>query len=140
MLTDKVVAGYTDLPFVVNVINPVPILQQNKSSITTNPFIPNEQKDFELEMLNKEANEIMEKEFNTTQMASIKNQTLNDILKNISDSTIGLLDDLFKKPANVGFIPYFEKIVKKNHRYAYLGILLIIIAFLLYHFTGNLRR
>lgn len=126
MLTDKVVAGYTDLPFVVNVTNTVPVLQQNKSTIITNPFIPNEQKEFEIQMLNKEANEILEKEYEKNQMTSIKNQSLQEILQNISKSVTGILDDLFKQK-NKNFLEHLFTIFTKDNRYAYIGVLLIMI-------------
>ena len=53
--------------------NPVPILQQEKSSITTNPFIPNDQKIKELEIIDKEANKIIEDAYNKNKTSSIAN-------------------------------------------------------------------
>lgn len=129
MLTDKVIAGYTDLPFVVNVINPTPILQQNKSSIVTNPFIPNEQREFELSLLDEEANEIIEKQYENTQLSSIKNQSIQQIFRNIANSVTDILDDVFKpREESVSLSEHLLNTFTKNQRYAYIGVLLIILA------------
>lgn len=109
--------------------NPVPILQQEKSNITTNPFIPNEQKIKELEIIDKEANKIIEDAYNKNKTSSISNLSIKDIITNISDSVIGLLDDLFAKPENINWKDYLSSILQKNQRYTYLGILFLIIAF-----------
>jgi hypothetical protein len=109
--------------------NPVPILQQEKSNITTNPFIPNEQKIKELEIIDKEANKIIEDAYNKNKTSSISNLSIKDIITNISDSVIGLLDDLFSKPENINWKDYLSSILQKNQRYTYLGILFLIIAF-----------
>ena len=109
--------------------NPVPILQQEKSNITTNPFIPNEQKIKELEIIDKKANKIIEDAYNTNKTTSISNLSIKDIIINISDSVIGLLDDLFVKPENIDWPNYISSILQKNQRYTYIGILFLIIAF-----------
>ena len=109
--------------------NPVPILQQQKSNITTNPFIPNEQKIKELEIIDKKANKIIEDAYNTNKTTSISNLSIKDIIINISDSVIGLLDDLFVKPENIDWPNYISSILQKNQRYTYIGILFLIIAF-----------
>ena len=109
--------------------NPVPILQQEKSNITTNPFIPSEQKIKELEIIDKKANKIIEDAYNTNKTTSISNLSIKDIIINISDSVIGLLDDLFVKPENIDWPNYISSILQKNQRYTYIGILFLIIAF-----------
>jgi hypothetical protein len=109
--------------------NPIPILQQEKSSITTNPFIPNDQKIKELEIIDKEANKIIEDAYNKNKTSSIANLSITDIVKNIADSIIGLLDDLFTKPEDINWVDYILNILQKNQRYTYIGILLLIIAF-----------
>jgi hypothetical protein len=109
--------------------NPVPILQQEKSNITTNPFIPNEQKIKELEIIDKKANKIIEDAYNKNKTTSISNLSIKDIIINISDSVIGILDDLFVKPENINWPNYISSILQKNQRYTYIGILFLIIAF-----------
>lgn len=117
--------------------NPVNILQQAKSSkLTTNPFIPNEQRTFEIETIQQEANKIVEEAYKINQQSSIKNMSLADINKNISKSVIDVLDDLFIKPDDVTWLKYIPMILYKEQRYAYIGILLIFVA-LIYMFFRN---
>lgn len=113
---------------IINIQNPVPILQQERSSITTNPFIPNEQKTLELETLDKEANKIIEEAWVKSKSNSIKNLSLNDINQNVSSSFIGLIDDLFTKPKETPWKEYIVEIFNKDQRFTYIGILFILIA------------
>jgi len=114
---------------IVNITNPIPILQQERSQITTNPFIPNEQQTFELEQLDTKANQIIEETYNKNKTNSIANLNLRDISKNISSSFIGILDDIFNKPEDIKWIDYIFFIFQKDQRYAYIGIVLLMIAF-----------
>lgn len=139
MLTDNVIAE-TDFPVVVNITNPVPILQQNKSSIITNPFIPNEQKEFEIELLNKEASEILEKEYQEKQRDSIKNQTIEGIFKKMINSILGVLDDIFKKPEDINFFHHLLNILSKENRYAYIGVFLILMVIIYNLLRGYLMK
>lgn len=113
---------------IINLQNPQPILQQDRSNIVTNPFIPNAQKEKELETINKEASDIIEKEYNKNKTSSILNQPIKDINKNIAESVIGILDDLFNKPDDTDWTSYIQTILQKDQRYAYIGILFILIA------------
>ena len=106
-----------------------PILQQEKSSITTNAFIPDNQKQSELSVVQSEANDIILKQYNQNITSSIQNLSLADINRNISKSCIGLLDDSFNKPDNITWIDYIQIIIKKDQRYTYIGFLFIFIAF-----------
>jgi len=106
-----------------------PILQQEKSSITTNAFIPDNQKQSELSVVQLEANDIILKQYNQNITSSIQNLSLADINRNISKSCIGLLDDSFNKPDNITWIDYIQIIIKKDQRYTYIGFLFIFIAF-----------
>lgn len=113
---------------IINIQNPVPILKQEKSSIITNPFIPNEQKQLEIQELDKEANEIMEIAWAQSKTNSIANLSLNQINKNVSFSVIGFLDDLFLKPKDISWKDYLIEIIQKEQRYTYIGVLFILIA------------
>jgi hypothetical protein len=113
---------------IANISNAVPILQQERSQITTNPFIPNSQKIKELEELDKDAAEIIESEYNKNKTTSIYNLSIKEINKNISSSVIGFLDDLFKKPKDIPWRLYLPMIIQKDQRYTYIGVLFIIIA------------
>ena len=114
---------------IANIQNPVPILQQERSQIITNPFIPNVQKEKELETIDKQANDIIEQAYNKNKTNSIANLSVSDINKNLSQSVIGFLDDLFLKPQDVPWKTYLPMILQKDQRYTYIGILFIIIAF-----------
>ena len=107
---------------IANIQNPVNILQQERSKITTNPFIPNEQKMMEFQTIDRESNEIIKKAYEKN---NIYNFSIKQINENISKSTIGFLDDLFIKPENNNWIEYIQIILLKEERYVYLGFLLI---------------
>jgi hypothetical protein len=107
---------------IANIQNPVNILQQERSKITTNPFIPNEQKIMEFQTIDRESNEIIKKAYEKN---NIYNFSIKQINENISKSTIGFLDDLFIKPENNNWIEYLQIILLKEERYVYFGFLLI---------------
>jgi hypothetical protein len=119
-LSDQVIANLT---------NPTPILQQDKSSkLTTNPFIPNEQREKEIEAIQQEANSIVEDAYRTNKTSSISNMTLVQINQNLSNSVTGFIDDIFTKPKDIPWRNYLPVIIQKDQRYAYLGLLFIFIA------------
>ena len=95
------------------ILSSKPILQQEKSSINSNAFIPDNQKQAELSFVQSEANDIILKQYNQNISSSIQNLTLSDINRNISNSCIGLLDDSFNKPDNITWVDYIQIII--NH-------------------------
>jgi hypothetical protein len=110
----------------------VPILRQDKSQIITNPFIPNVQREKEILQIQRNANSIVEqanKENNTT---SIANTSLKDIHKNTILALSGGFNDMFNKPSEVTWIQHLLYIIIKDQRYAYIGIVLIITAIVVY--------
>lgn len=111
-----------------NIQNPTPILLQQKSKITTNPFISETQKKIELQAIQDNANKIMTDFYNKNSTSSIKNLSLSDINKNTSESILGLLDDLLNKPQDIKWITYIQICLKKDNRYTYIGIIFIVIA------------
>ncbi len=113
---------------IINIENPVPILKQERSEIITNPFIPNEQKSKELEILDKDANKIIEDAYNKSKVNSISNLRLRDILTNISSSYIGIMEDIFNKPLDKDWLSYIQEIIIKDNRYTYIGITFILLA------------
>lgn len=113
---------------IANISNVKPILQQERSKITTNPFIPNEQKQIELEELDKEANDIIQEQYNKNRTTSISNISIRDITKNISSSFIGFFNDLFTKPEDIAWTEYLQTIFTKDQRHTYIGVLFILIA------------
>jgi hypothetical protein len=108
--------------------NPEPILLQQKSKLTTNAFIPDAQKENELQDLQNNANKIMLEYYNKNTTSSIQNLSLSEINKNMANSVIGLMDDLLNKPNNVGWLSHIEICLKKDNRYTYIGIIFVIIA------------
>ena len=116
---------------IANIQNPVNILKQEKSKITTNPFIPNEQKIMELEVIDRESNEIIKK---AHEKNNIYNLSIKQINENISKSVIGFLDDLFIKPENNDWINYIQIILLKEDRYVYFGFILIMFVILMQAF------
>jgi len=107
---------------IANIQNPVNILKQQSSKITTNPFIPNEQKIKEFEIIDKEANEIIKKAYSKN---DIYNFSINEINKRISKSITGFLDDLFVKPEKYNWVEYLQLILLEEERYVYFGFILI---------------
>jgi hypothetical protein len=99
---------------ILNISNPVPILQQPPSNMTTNIFIPKNDQD----------------------IVTVERENADDLSMNeqISNSFIGFLNDLYNKPEDINWSTYLIQILKKNNRYTYFGILLIIIA-ILYQIT-----
>lgn len=119
-MSDKVIA---------NLLPQKPILQQDKSSlVTTNPFIPNDQKTKELEAIQDEANSIIEAAYAQNKTSSIQDQTLSQLNQNIAQSVMGFLDDLFTKPNDIPWKHYLPIIVQKEQRYTYFGVLLMFIS------------
>lgn len=99
-----------------NISNPIPILQQESSEITTNILIP--------KITSIEVNQ------------PIKNQqggisVFTNMTQNISSSITGFLNDLFIKPNNITWINYLQSIIKKDQRYFYIGIFFVIISILI---------
>lgn len=106
----------------------VPILQQSKSFITTNPFIPESQRMLELEALDTEANAIIQEQYNRNVVSSVKSQSLGNIAKNMSGSIIGIMDDMFAKPSGVPLMQYMQAVFQRDQRYAYIGMFLLLLA------------
>lgn len=117
--------------YTATIETPTNILSQQKSAITTNPFISDIQKQNELTEIQKNINETIINDYNKNATSSISNLTLSEIHKNISISCIGLMNDLLDKPKNVHWVDHVQISLKKNQRYAYIGILCIIISLLL---------
>jgi hypothetical protein len=119
-MSDKVIA---------NLVPQKPILQQDKSSlVTTNPFIPNEQRTKEIESMQKEANDIIESAYTQNKTSSIKEQSLSQLNKNVAHSVVSFLDDLFNKPKDIPWKHYLPMIIQKDQRYTYFGVLLVFVS------------
>ena len=97
---------------IVPVENPIPILQQESSNITTNSLIPKQ----------------------TTREVKLppsNNPIKIEYLTKISSSFIDLFNDLFVKPDDISWITYLQTISLKNDRYYYIGIFCIALAIII---------
>jgi hypothetical protein len=95
---------------IINIQNPIPILQQPKSKIITNPLIPDAQ-----------ATIIIDD-------PSVKSNTTTTLHSNISNSFVAVIDDLHNKPSHIPWSQHVVTTLHTNDRYAYLGYLFILIA------------
>ena len=102
---------------IANISNPIPILQQESSEITTNTLIP---KISSIEVTVPPVN---------NQQGGIS--IFTNINQKISSSFTGFLNDLFIKPNDISWINYLQIIIKKDQRYFYIGIFFIIISILI---------
>lgn len=97
--------------------NPINILQQEKSKITTNPLVTGK-----IVTENDEKIEVVKLEPTKTEKIP---PTFNDINRKLSVSIMGLIDDLFEKPNDIPWMKYLTMILEKDERYTYLAVLLI---------------
>lgn len=102
---------------IINIRNPYPILKQTKSSINTNPLIPNKHEEFSVYV-----------DENNNVQKGLTDMSLKEINKNILDSVMDSIYDLYNKPKNIKWTAYLIKILLKNDRYMYFGFIFIIIA------------
>jgi predicted Holliday junction resolvase-like endonuclease len=116
---------------VINVQNPIPILQQPKSKITTNILIPNEQKEIEYETVDIKEKEKLDQKKDEIKKKGIKYESFATIHNRISESILGVITDLFKKPEDEYWTEHIINIFMKDERYAYIGVFLIFIALII---------
>jgi hypothetical protein len=109
----------SNINMIVNLHNPVPILQQKPSSITTNTLIP---KNFQ--QTNDEVSIIINKNTEKDNGKSINQKISSDIIE--------FFNDFYEKPDNEKWLEYLIKISTKNNRLKYIGILFILIAIFIF--------
>ena len=102
---------------IVPITNPIPILQQESSNITTNTLIP---KETTIEIDLPQSN---------TRIEIFKEYDI--YFTKISSSLIDFFNDLFIKPDDINWFTYLQKITLKNDRYFYIGIFCIAIAIII---------
>lgn len=117
----------------------IPILQQPKSSMTTNILIPNEQKEENYEIVDKIELEKLNKRKEELQKTSIKYTSFGDIHKRISESVLGIMTEIFDKREDDKWVEHIKNTFTKDQRYAYIGILLIIISIIIIVLRKNLK-
>jgi len=104
--------------------NPTNILSQQKSNITTNPYIKvgNTKNEKTIQLNIDEQNNLNIDEQN-------KNPKFSEINQNLSFNVLGFFDDLFIKPSNEFWTDYLPIILAKDDRYNYIGVFLLLVAF-----------
>jgi hypothetical protein len=100
---------------IVPITNPIPILQQESSNITTNTLIPKQ----------------TTMEINLPPSNNPIDDMLNNYFTKISKSFIDFFNDLFIKPDDTDWLTYLKQITLQNDRYYYIGIFFIAIAILI---------
>lgn len=133
--------------------NPVPILQQQKSNITTNTFLDPGNKTYDIpsnQQLNNFGSSVeVLPNLNETRRTSSSRSlgfgegrgtelqpkphspSFTEINKKLSITIIDTLDDLLNKPDNINWKDYALMVFAKDDRYTYFSILLIIFALIL---------
>lgn len=116
---------------VINIQNPIPILQQPKSFITTNPLIPNQQQEIEYTTIDIKEMEKQNKQYSEIQENGIKYTSFATMHSKISESIVGVLTDLFEKPKGQNTFEHIQYIFTKDQRYAYIGLFLVILSLII---------
>lgn len=107
---------------IVNLHNPVPILQQKPSSITTNTLIPKNFQQIDQESLNFKVQ-------NTNNTNSINQKISSDIIE--------FFNEFYTKPDDENWSNYIVKISSKKNRFIYVGIFFISIAIYIFYKNVN---
>lgn len=120
--------------FIINITTPIPILQQNTSSINTNPFLMDNNKINIIKSDSQTENDIENENQKEREKENIymTNLDIEYFFKDFSINIIDFLNDLLDKPNDDSWISYLVYILYKNNRYTYIGILSIIIALMIY--------
>lgn len=58
--------------------------------------------------------------------------SLEGLGNNVSNTLLGILDDLFTKPDNISWMPYLSQILLKDDRFTFFGIFIIVLAGFIY--------
>lgn len=99
---------------IINIRNPINILSQPKSSLDTNPLIPNKQDTFEIEQ--------------PISGETIARVPFHELNQNIAKSCTEFLDDILNKPEDIAWNNYIIISLQKDNRYPYIGIMLLVVS------------
>ena len=109
----------SNINMIVNIHNPIPILQQKPSSITTNTLIP---VNFQPQIQETQESQIQETQIQETQEYQV------NINQQISSDFIEFFNNMFEKPNDTPWPKYIIEIISKKKRYTYIGLFFILIA------------
>jgi len=128
---------YNIMSSTITISNPVPILQQPKADLTTNPFIsgttPTQQISTQQTTPQISTQQISTQQTTTPQSTQENDSSLpgvigfTDFNKKMSNSIMGIMDDMYEKPNDVSWQEYIPYVVGKESRYNYLGVTIIFI-------------
>ena len=103
---------------IVNINNPIPILQQKPSFITTNTLIPF-----------KSQPQIQESRLQESKLQESKLQESKlNIHQQISSDFIEFFNNMLEKPNDTPWSKYIIESISKKKRYTYIGLFFILIA------------
>lgn len=125
---------------IINIQNPIPILQQPKSKIITNNLIPNEQREIEYETIDLQEKQKLDKKKEEYRKKGIKYESFGTIHKRISESILGIMTDFFEKPKEEYWSKHIINIFVKDERYAFIGIFIVIISLIIYFIRNYLKE
>jgi hypothetical protein len=115
----------SNINMIVNIHNPIPILQQKPSSITTNTLIPvNFQPQIQKTQESQES-QIQKSQIQKTQETQEYQVNIN---QQISSDFIEFFNNMFEKPNDTPWPKYIIDIISKKKRYTYIGLFFILIA------------
>ena len=126
---------------IVNIHNPIPILQQKPSSITTNTLIPvnfqpqlqETQESQESQIQKSQIQKSQESQIQKSQESQIQETQETqeyqvNINQQISSDFIEFFNNMFEKPNDTPWPKYIIDIISKKKRYTYIGLFFILIA------------
>ena len=127
-----------------SVTHPIPILQQPKAEMTTNPYITGPVSSTDSLQQSKKEDQIQKDQIQKDQIQKEKSQKytqdtgaigFGDFNQNMSVSIMGLMDDIYEKPTHIAWNEYIIKIIKKDDRYNYIVITLMFITMFIILFS-----
>jgi len=118
---------------IVNIHNPIPILQQKPSSITTNTLIPVNFQPQLQETQESQESQIQKSQIQKSQESQIQETQESqeyqvNINQQISSDFIEFFNNMFEKPNDTPWPKYIIDIISKKKRYTYIGLFFILIA------------
>jgi len=129
----------SNINMIVNIHNPIPILQQKPSSITTNTLIPvnfqlqETQESQESQIQKSQIQKSQESQIQKSQESQIQETQETqeyqvNINQQISSDFIEFFNNMFEKPNDTPWPKYIIDIISKKKRYTYIGLFFILIA------------
>jgi hypothetical protein len=123
----------SNINMIVNIHNPIPILQQKPSSITTNTLIPVNFQPQLQETQESQESQIQKSQIQKSQESQIQETQESqeyqvNINQQISSDFIEFFNNMFEKPNDTPWPKYIIDIISKKKRYTYIGLFFILIA------------